>query len=74
MKPKYKIGDIVMWWDSSIFCEFFPMEVKLVSNRKLGLFWYFYYTRVREWMPDWIHEYRTKRVYERKIEKLVKNG
>ena len=50
------------------------MEVKLVSNRKLWLFWYFYYIRVREWMPDWIHEYRTKRVYERKIEKLVKNG
>ena len=36
MKPKYKIGDIVMWGDSSIFCEFFPMEVKLVSNRKHG--------------------------------------
>ena len=74
MKPKYKIGDIVMWGDSSLFCEFFPMEVKLVSNRKLWLFWYFYYTRVREWMPDWIHEYRTKRVYERKIERLIKNG
>lgn len=74
MKPKYKIGDIVMWGDSSLFCEFFPMEVKLVSNRKLWLFWYFYYTRVRVWMPDWIYEYRTKRVYERKIEKLIKNG
>ena len=74
MKPKYKIGDIVMWWESSIFCEFFPMEVKLVSNRKLWLLWYFYYARVREFMPDWIHEYRTKRVYERKIEKLIKNG
>ena len=74
MKPKYKIGDIVMWGDSSIFCEFFPMEVKLVSNRKLWLFWYFYYTRVRVSMPDWIHEYRTKIVYEREIERLIKNG
>lgn len=74
MKPKYKIGDIVMWWDRSIFCEFFPITSKICSGRKLWLLWYYYYTRVREWMPDWIHEFRTKRIYERNIEKLVENG
>ena len=70
-KEIYNIWDIVLYWDKSIFCEYFPMEVKIMSRRKLWLFWFYYYTRIREWMPDWIHEYKTKRIYERNIEKLI---
>jgi hypothetical protein len=69
---KYDIWDIVLYWDKSIFCEYFPMEVKIMSKRKFSLFWFYYYTRIKHWMPDWIHEWKTKRIYEKRIEKYIK--
>ena len=69
---KYNIWDLVLYWEKSIFCEYFPMEVKIISRRKIWIFWFYYYTRVKEWMPDWI--FRTKRIYERNIEKLIKEN
>lgn len=68
---KYNIWDIVLHGDKSIFCEYFPEEVKIMSSRKLWLFWFYYFTRVREFCLDWIHEYRTKRIYEKRIEKII---
>lgn len=70
----YNIWDIVLYWDKSIFTEYFPMTVEIMSRRKLWLFWFYYYTRILERTLDWIWEWKTKRIYERRIEKLLKTN
>lgn len=68
---KYKIWDLVLYWEKSIFCEFFPMQVKIMSRRKFWIFWFYYYTRIKQRMYDWLAEFKTKRIYQRNIEKLI---
>lgn len=68
---KYNIWDIVLYWEKSLFCEWFPINLEIMSNRKLWLFWFYYYTRIKERTYDWIAEWKTMRVRERGIEYIV---
>ena len=66
--PKYKIGDKVYYWTWSM-----PWTFEIMSNpRKDWLFRTYYLTRYNDkdylhWLPN----YKTKRLYEKKIEYLV---
>ena len=70
---KYNIWDMVLYWDKTLLYGYFPMEVEIMSKRKLWLFWHYHYTRILEKYSDTIPEWRTKRIYERNIERFIKS-
>lgn len=76
MKSQYRIWDVVYVWIKSFGFDEIPAEREIMSKRKLGLFGYYYLTRVsvRTFYCGYIgSERRTKKIRESDIEYIIKN-